>query len=71
MQDTSIYLDQLEADRQSLIANLKAKGVAVEETETFTTLVQKVLEIAGGTSESKTATNTISDIEENDTKRHV
>lgn len=64
MQDTSIYLDQLEADRQSLIANLKAKGVAVEETETFTTLVQKVLEIAGGTSESKTATNTISDIEE-------
>lgn len=71
MQDTSIYLDQLEADRQSLIANLKAKGVAVEETETFTTLVQKVLEIAGGTSESKTATNTISDIEEDDTKRHV
>ncbi len=74
MQDTSIYLDQLETDRKTLIANLTAKGVATEATETFTTLVPKVLEIAGGTGGNKsaylvkngTAMNAISDMKEGD-----
>lgn len=45
MATTADYLTQLQADKQTLIDNLVAKGVEASNDETFTTLVPKVAEI--------------------------
>lgn len=41
-------LTQLSSDKNSLVTNLVTKGVSAETSETFTTLVPKVLDISGG-----------------------
>ena len=42
------FLDNLEADKQTLVNNLVEKGIEATSDETFTTLVPKVSEIQGG-----------------------
>lgn len=54
-------LSQLQTDKNNLITNLISKGVEVSNTETFTTLVPKVLAISTGIDTSD-ATATVSDI---------
>lgn len=54
-------LSQLQTDKNNLITNLISKGVEVSNTETFTTLVPKVLAISTGIDISD-ATATASDI---------
>lgn len=45
MATTTEYLTQLQADKQTLVTNLVAKGVEADNSETFTTLVPKVADI--------------------------
>ena len=45
---TQDYLDQLIEDKHTLVTNINTKGVEASDTETFTELVPKILEIAGG-----------------------
>lgn len=45
MLSTDLYLEQLQTDKQNLVSNLNSKGVEASETETFTSLVPKVMEI--------------------------
>lgn len=52
MATTSDYLKQLQADKQVLVDNLVAKGVAATSDETFTTLVPKVNDIQTGGGET-------------------
>lgn len=42
------YLNNLKKDKDNLVSNLKIKGVSAENSETFTSLVPKVLEIETG-----------------------
>ena len=42
------YLEQLVSDKNDLVNNLTEKGEEAESSETFTTLVPKVLNIEGG-----------------------
>lgn len=44
----SDYLNALDRDKQTLVENLNAQGVSADNSETFTTLVPKVLDIATG-----------------------
>lgn len=44
------YLTQLQADKQTLVDNLVAKGVEATSDETFTSLVPKVADISSGAS---------------------
>lgn len=48
MATTADYLAQLQADKQTLVDNLVAKGVEATSDETFTTLAPKVANISGG-----------------------
>lgn len=48
MATTADYLTQLQADKQTLVDNLVAKGVEATSNETFTTLAPKVANISGG-----------------------
>ena len=45
MATTEQYLNQLQSDKQTLVENLKNKGIEATNEETFTTLVPKVSEI--------------------------
>lgn len=54
------YLTQLQQDKTALVNNLNAKGVSASNTETFTQLVPKVLEISGAEKE-KTVDVTLND----------
>lgn len=44
----SNYLNALLSQKTALVNNLKAKGIDAQNTETFNTLVPKVLDISGG-----------------------
>ena len=44
---TQDYLDQLIEDKHTLVTNINTKGVEASDTETFTELVPKILEIGG------------------------
>ena len=62
MATISELLSQLQSDKNSLVTNLVAKGVSAESTETFTSLVPKVLNITSGgidTSDATAEANTI------------
>ena len=48
MATTADYLAQLQADKQTLVDNLVAKGVEASNEETFTTLAPKVADIPSG-----------------------
>lgn len=48
MATTTQYLEQLQADKQTLVDNLVAKGVEASSAETFTSLVPKVADIQAG-----------------------
>jgi len=48
MATTAEYLTQLQADKQTLVNNLVAKGVEATSDETFTSLVPKVADIQAG-----------------------
>lgn len=48
MPTTADYLTQLERDRDNLADNLVTMGVEASQSETFTSLVPKVLDISGG-----------------------
>ncbi len=48
MATTTDYLTQLQADKQTLVTNLVAKGVEADNSETFTTLAPKVADIQTG-----------------------
>ena len=52
------YIDSLNRDKESLVANLTTKGISCSDSETFTTLVPKVLDITSVNNQSKTATIT-------------
>ena len=52
MATTAQYLEQLQADKQTLVDNLVAKGVEATNDETFTSLVPKVANIQSGGSET-------------------
>lgn len=52
------YIDSLNRDKESLVANLTTKGISASDTETFTTLVPKVLDIVDVNNQSKSATIT-------------
>lgn len=52
------YIDSLNRDKESLVANLTTKGVTASDTETFTTLVPKVLDIISVNNQSKSETIT-------------
>ena len=45
MATTADYLTQLQADKQTLVDNLVAKGIQASNDETFTSLVSKVADI--------------------------
>lgn len=53
MTTTADYLSQLQQEKTDLANNLIAKGVQANTTETFTTLVPKVLEIPTGKKEGE------------------
>lgn len=54
------YLTALDRDRDALAANLTTKGVPASSSETFTTLVPKVLNIpSGGGTEMQNVTSTV------------
>lgn len=57
MATTADYLTQLQADKQTLVNNLIAKGVNATNEETFTSLVPKVTEIQSGGGGSFEITN--------------
>lgn len=59
MATTADYLTQLQADKQTLVDNLVAKGVEASNDETFTSLVPKVADIqsGGGSTENFEITN--------------
>lgn len=62
MATISELLSQLQSDKNSLVTNLVTKGVSAENTETFTSLVPKVLNITSGgidTSDATAEVNTI------------
>lgn len=48
MATSADYINQLKADKQTLVNNLVAKGVTATNDETFTSLVPKVASIQGG-----------------------
>lgn len=48
MATTAQYLEQLQADKQTLVDNLVAKGIDASDDETFTSLVPKVADIQSG-----------------------
>lgn len=52
------YIDSLNRDKESLVANLTTKGVTCSDSETFTTLVPKVLDITSVNNQSKNTTIT-------------
>ena len=52
------YIDSLNRDKESLVANLTTKGITCSDTETFTTLVPKVLDITSVNNQSKSETIT-------------
>jgi len=59
----SDYLNSLISDRNTLVANLKTKGVSTaSQSETFTTLVAKVLDIDQSGIDTSDATATAGDI---------
>ena len=53
MATTADYLTQLQADKQTLVDNLVAKGVEASNDETFTTLAPKVADIPSGGSDEE------------------
>lgn len=55
MPNTADYLNQLIDDRNDLADNLVTMGVAASHSETFTSLVPKVLTIPVGASEDGSA----------------
>ena len=52
------YIDSLNRDKESLVANLTTKGISASDSETFTTLVPKVLDIISVNNQSKSTTIT-------------
>ena len=52
------YIDSLNRDKESLVANLTTKGISCSDSETFTTLVPKVLDIVTPNLQSKSETIT-------------
>ena len=60
MATTEEYLVQLQQDKTALVNNLNAKGVDANNSETFTSLVPKILEISGA-EEKKTVDVTLND----------
>lgn len=48
MATTTELLNSLDRDKQTLVENLNAQGVAADNSETFTTLAPKVLDISTG-----------------------
>lgn len=52
------YIDSLNRDKESLVENLTTKGVSASDSETFTTLVPKVLDITSVNNQSKSTTIT-------------
>ena len=52
------YIDSLNRDKESLVANLTTKGISCSDSETFTTLVPKVLDIISVNNQSKSETIT-------------
>ena len=52
------YIDSLNRDKESLVANLTTKGISASDSETFTTLVPKVLDITSVNNQSKSETIT-------------
>ena len=52
------YIDSLNRDKESLVANLTTKGITCSDSETFTTLVPKVLDITSVNNQSKSETIT-------------
>jgi len=42
------YLEELQIQKEKLVDNLKIKGVDAEYSETFNSLVPKILDISGG-----------------------
>ena len=69
------YLTALDRDRDALAANLVTKGVQASSSETFTTLVPKVLDIpsggGGGEIEWNTSTNCNSNLTQNASVTHI
>ena len=62
MATISEFLSQLQSDKNNLVTNLVTKGVSAENTETFTSLVPKVLNITSkgiDTSDATAEANTI------------
>lgn len=62
MATISELLSQLQTDRNNLVMNLVAKGVEASTSETFTSLIPKVLAISGGGIDTSDATATADDI---------
>ena len=58
MPTTADYLTQLQSDRNALADNLVTMGVEASQSETFTSLVPKVLDIQGGGSDFPTVSYT-------------
>ncbi|MCD8097008.1 MAG: hypothetical protein LUE31_03025 [Lachnospiraceae bacterium] len=56
MATLSDYIAALTRDRDDLAANLQEMGVEADNTETFTSLVLKVLQISGGEEEAEMVT---------------
>ena len=52
------YIDSLKQDKANLVENLTVKGITCSNTETFTTLVPKVLDITSVNNQSKSTTIT-------------
>ena len=62
MATISELLSQLQSDKNTLVTNLTTKGVTADNSETFTSLVPKVLDITSGGIDTSDATATSTDL---------
>lgn len=62
MATISELLSQLQSDKNTLVTNLTTKGVVADNSETFTSLVPKVLDITSGGIDTSDATATSTDL---------
>ena len=62
MATISELLSQLQSDKNTLVTNLITKGVTADNSETFTSLVPKVLDITSGGIDTSDATATSTDL---------